>query len=183
MSIMAHKTLSAYKKPEIYLRTFKFCMHKLLKFDRRLVNLAFQFVTFIDYFQCVFSGGIFRTIWKAVYRFWAHGIWAPKIKAVKWKENLRTNMLSLLFKIRRKFRISFQSHQKSIKTCDSMLVKPILIKPNLNSLLNKNWNSVIHRKLCFNNSHSIFEHFQMDNVRCWVVSFRSKRLWERSWCV
>ena len=62
MSIMAHKTLSAYKKPEIYLRTFKLCMHKLLKFDRRLVNLAFQFVTFIDYFQCVFSGGIFRTI-------------------------------------------------------------------------------------------------------------------------
>ena len=115
MSIMAHKTLSAYKKPEIYLRTFKFCMHQLLKFDRRLVNLAFQFVTFIDYFQCVFSGGIFRTIWKAIYRFWAHGIWAPKIKAVKWKENLRTNMLSLLFKIRRKFRIFFRSHQKSIK--------------------------------------------------------------------
>ena len=27
--------------------------------------------------------GDFRWVWKVEYQYWAHGIWAPKIKAVK----------------------------------------------------------------------------------------------------
>ena len=27
--------------------------------------------------------GYFRLIWRVVHQFWAHGIWVPKIKAVK----------------------------------------------------------------------------------------------------
>ena len=31
--------------------------------------------------------GYFRSIWNVVYRCWAHGIWAPKFKAMKNKES------------------------------------------------------------------------------------------------
>ena len=58
--------------------------------------------------------GYFGLILKAVYRFWAQGIWSSKIKAIK-KGKLWTNTLSLLHRIHQKFRISFSSYQNTIK--------------------------------------------------------------------
>ena len=104
------------------------------------------------------------------YRFWAHHIWAPKIKVEREKKTCKLLCLSLFLRIHKKFTISFLSYQilnenynrvhpsnitmnvkkNGKRHCNSML------KPDKTYLPEQQYELIHNRKFCCINSCSLF---------------------------